>query len=288
MNFQSLAPNAFIPLADYRQFSAGRRWSSSHVQSRLLLWCVSGRGALRVNRKAFDLNPGRFLIMPWDRSIVFEADEDDPLMVGAVHVIPDASPAGRQEYAVYRAGAEQPPGTASRGDIPLPGLEEVFSEDFSRFPELRSLAEYIVAWYLRPPRDEWMARQLARIFIAELVRTATSREAARNTLPVALQRMLSYIDDNLEKKLTIRMLAQAGRCSTATVSRLFRRHLQVPAARWVFTRRMKTAARLLATTQLRVAEIGRQVGIDDPYYFSKQFRKAHGITATEHRRASFA
>ncbi len=288
MEFQGLAPNAFIPLADYRQFSAGRRWSSSRVEDRLLLWCVSGRGTLRVNRKTFVMTPGRFLFMPWDRAVTFEADEDDPFMVGGVHIVPDASPAAPQEYAVYRAGAEQPSGSPSREDIALPGLDGIFSGDFSRTPGLRQLAEYIVEWYLRKPRDEWMARQLARILVAELVRIAVSPAGPQEGFPSALRRMLVYIDDNLDKRLTIRTLARAGQCSTATVSRLFRRHLEVPAARWVQTRRMHAAARLLATTQLRVAEVGRRVGVDDPYYFSKVFRKAHGVTATEYRRASFA
>lgn len=46
---------------------------------------------------------------------------------------------------------------------------------------------------------------------------------------------------------------------------------------------MDRAAELLATTALRVGEIGRSVGVEDPYYFSRLFRCVRGVTPTAHR-----
>jgi len=45
---------------------------------------------------------------------------------------------------------------------------------------------------------------------------------------------------------------------------------------------IQRAKDLIRATTLTFAEIGRLAGIDDPYYFSKLFRRIEGITPTEY------
>jgi two-component system response regulator YesN len=42
--------------------------------------------------------------------------------------------------------------------------------------------------------------------------------------------------------------------------------------------RMEEAIHLFSSTPLSIAEVGKQVGIDDPYYFSKSFKKYSGVS----------
>lgn len=46
---------------------------------------------------------------------------------------------------------------------------------------------------------------------------------------------------------------------------------------------MNKAAELLKDDRLTVAEVGYQVGIDDPYYFSKSFKNFFGVSPTKYR-----
>ena len=46
---------------------------------------------------------------------------------------------------------------------------------------------------------------------------------------------------------------------------------------------MERAAQLLTTTRLPVGQIGKMIGIDDPYYFSKAFKRYHRTTPTSFR-----
>jgi len=41
---------------------------------------------------------------------------------------------------------------------------------------------------------------------------------------------------------------------------------------------MALARKLLDTTELHVAEIGREVGYADPFYFSRQLSRVHGMS----------
>ncbi len=40
---------------------------------------------------------------------------------------------------------------------------------------------------------------------------------------------------------------------------------------------MRVAAMLIGGTRDRIKEIGRRVGYQDPYYFSKHFKAVHGV-----------
>ena len=47
--------------------------------------------------------------------------------------------------------------------------------------------------------------------------------------------------------------------------------------------RIRQACRLLDTTGLTVREIGFRVGFEDPYYFSRMFRKLMGQSPRQYR-----
>jgi AraC-like DNA-binding protein len=49
---------------------------------------------------------------------------------------------------------------------------------------------------------------------------------------------------------------------------------------------MSRARALLADTDLTVAEVAARVGMADPGYFSRQFRRSHGRSPREWRRTS--
>jgi AraC-like DNA-binding protein len=54
---------------------------------------------------------------------------------------------------------------------------------------------------------------------------------------------------------------------------------------WITERRMVEARRLLAETELTVEAVGTRVGYRDPGYFARRFRRAHGASPLEWRRA---
>jgi AraC-like DNA-binding protein len=57
---------------------------------------------------------------------------------------------------------------------------------------------------------------------------------------------------------------------------------------WIVERRMSEARRLLAETDLPVAEVARGVGFDDPSYFGRRFRAEHGRGPRAWRRQAMA
>jgi len=54
---------------------------------------------------------------------------------------------------------------------------------------------------------------------------------------------------------------------------------------WITERRMQAARRLLNETDLPIAEISRQIGYRDVSYFTRRFRREHGMSPLRWRRA---
>ena len=55
---------------------------------------------------------------------------------------------------------------------------------------------------------------------------------------------------------------------------------------WVLQVKMERARVLLRTRRLSVAEVGAAVGIADPYYFSKCFKKVIGQSPQAYRQSA--
>jgi len=81
-----------------------------------------------------------------------------------------------------------------------------------------------------------------------------------------------------DQRLTLPDLAAQAGLSVPHFCTEFRRCFGAPPITYLIGRRMRVAAALLRGTAGRIGEIGRQVGYDDPYYFSKHFKAFFGLT----------
>ena len=62
---------AVLVLANDYQFARGQRVAWPRVESRMLVWCATGRGVIRVNGRAHTMEAEDFLFLPWAHAIVY-------------------------------------------------------------------------------------------------------------------------------------------------------------------------------------------------------------------------
>lgn len=99
-----------------------------------------------------------------------------------------------------------------------------------------------------------------------------------------LAEVLRYLDEEYHRPLSTGEVAGRFGYSVSGLCRLFRKELGCTPAEYWSRRRLSQAALLLQTTDQTVTEIAGSVGMDDPLYFSKVFRRAYGQPPTEYRR----
>jgi AraC-like DNA-binding protein len=79
-------------------------------------------------------------------------------------------------------------------------------------------------------------------------------------------------------------LATAARVSVAHYSVLFRRQVGFSPIDFLIRLRVGHACRLLDTTALPIGEIGERTGYEDPYYFTRCFRRVMGCSPRAYRK----
>jgi AraC-like DNA-binding protein len=94
---------------------------------------------------------------------------------------------------------------------------------------------------------------------------------------------LDYMRAHLDQPITIAALSAMVELSPSSFFELFRNATQATPLQWFIRARMRRACELLAQTQLPIKQIARQVGYEDPLYFSRAFKSVCGIPPTEYR-----
>ncbi|HOF88516.1 MAG TPA: AraC family transcriptional regulator [Armatimonadota bacterium] len=145
--------------------------------------------------------------------------------------------------------------------------------------DLRWLCEHLEAEYAVHGATPLAATYL-RAFLL-LVERAWDRR-----LPVhhdAVDLAVQYLHVRYAEPITLGRLADAVRVTPTHLAHRFTGRMGTSPMRYLQGLRLEAARRLLATTDLPVQEIARQVGYDDPLYFSRVFRADAGCPPTVYR-----
>lgn len=100
--------------------------------------------------------------------------------------------------------------------------------------------------------------------------------------------MLTYIQENYARKLTLEEIAQACAVSTRECLRCFQTSIRQSPMEYLIEYRIQAAARLLETTNLSVTEIAMRTGWGSNSYFTKMFSRIRGKTPNTYRKEYLA
>jgi AraC family transcriptional regulator of arabinose operon len=132
-----------------------------------------------------------------------------------------------------------------------------------------------------PKPDGFIIRNTLENLVRETARRNGGRE--RRQTPKGLEASQQLINLRYHEPLTLEKLASVAGLSKAHFCNEFRKHFGMPPITFLIQRRLTVAASLLHGTNLKVGEIGRLVGYDDPFYFSKHFKVRLGFSPLEYR-----
>ena len=95
--------------------------------------------------------------------------------------------------------------------------------------------------------------------------------------------IINFIENNYTKKLQAQDICSALYISTTTFYNCFKDNTDKTFTEYLTEFRLEKAKHLLIYSRKSVSEIAELVGIKDPYYFNKIFKKKVGVTAYEYR-----
>lgn len=107
---------------------------------------------------------------------------------------------------------------------------------------------------------------------------------SRGDVSELIHRCLDYIDFHYAEALSLSLLAEHLSVSTVYLSALFKKEMDVNLSVYIQDVRLRQALLLLNSTKLPVQEIAARCGFLDENYFSRIFKKKHGMSPREYRK----
>jgi two-component system, response regulator YesN len=98
-----------------------------------------------------------------------------------------------------------------------------------------------------------------------------------------VQHVVSFIQNNYQRKLSLREMADTVNLSPWWLCHLFKSDIDTSPDRFLSQVRMQKAKDLLANGFLSVKEVSTEVGISDAAHFSHSFKAACGLTPAQYR-----
>lgn len=229
----------------------------------VLIVCCKGRGWVTLRGRTFTMGPGDVALLAPNEPHTYGADDVEPWTIEWAHYTGSESDAWRTHILENDSPVVHVP-AANVGEVKLGSVHERLEAGYGELQLLSAAA----------------ALRNSLTDISRLRRLS-------GTLPTAMDAVdasAAWMRDNLERNISLNELAQRACLSPSHYSAIFRRRFGFAPIDWLIRQRVHRACSLLQTRPDKIAVIAASVGVADPYYFSRVFRKVMGISPAQFRR----
>ena len=98
-----------------------------------------------------------------------------------------------------------------------------------------------------------------------------------------LEQITVFVDANLEKKITLKMIANRFSVSVSTVTQLFQKKSDTTFHAFLTSRRMERAVVMILRGE-PLESVGKKLGYQDHSTFYRAFRNTFGLSPREYRK----
>lgn len=103
------------------------------------------------------------------------------------------------------------------------------------------------------------------------------------SIKVILRKAIDYINGHYAQPVTLNEVAEHTFVTTFYISRMFKKELGTSFVDYLNEIRVEKAKELLKDVKYKSYEVASLVGISDPHYFSRLFKKYSGVSPSEYR-----
>ena len=96
--------------------------------------------------------------------------------------------------------------------------------------------------------------------------------------------VIEYIEQNLNRRLTLHTIAEDLCMSESSLSRMFKNETGKNLNYFINEQKMKKAMDILTNEPGRIKDVAMAVGMDDQLYFNKVFKKFYNVSPSEIRK----
>ena len=225
----------------------------------ILIYCTAGRGWLEVDGKVHTVEKRDAFLLPSHTPHIYGADPDNPWSNYWVHFQGSQS----IEYAELVSSSPSSPVVHLSQHREVAGCIE----------ELYRLMSHLHTYQAIVAASGALSQLLGVIQLRMHVSGQRARSVDEN-----IDKSIEFMHRNLGRKLTLKELANIAGMSHNHYGALFKRRYGITPIDCFTRLKIQRACELLSTTDMRVNEVGTALGVPDPYYFSRLFKKIMGVS----------
>lgn len=234
----------------------------------ILIYCMNGSGWYEVDGKRHAISSNQFVIIPRSTPHVYASNNQDPWTIYWLHF---AGTMAHNFGEGHMTPKEIAPGINSRIYL----RNDIFEDLFLTLSDSYSLDNLRFASSL-------LYTFLASFCYLKQFRHYNTQQERIDTKDVVTM-AVRYMNENIEKQLTLAQLSDYIGYSVSQFSLVFRKSIGQSPLSYFNRLKINRACQLLETTDLKVNQICTMVGIDDSYYFSRLFTKIVGVSPKKYR-----
>ena len=230
----------------------------------ILIYCLEGRGEAIIGNNAFTVEAGEFFIVPTGIPNRYEADENNPWTIYWIHFLGNIADSivtlFEQKYGGYKGFNQNNEHTISLFNDIYNQLERGYSADHLIYSNM-CLWHYLGGVVYNNKYD------------------ANDKSAYKDSTDLAID----FLNKNLNNILTLQQIAASVNLSPSHFSYIFKKKTGFTPIEYFNHLKVQQACQYLLFTGMRIKEISLELGIEDPYYFSRLFTKVMGLSPADYR-----
>ncbi len=241
--------------------AAGHKMRRRSHATHLLIYCIAGRGTLQTDGISTPVNAGDLMILRSGQRHAYTSDPADPWSILWVHYTGQLS-------ADYNAMF------ADDAAIFQVGVQARLINAFEQLLNLRN-AGFLVPRFVQ-------GACLLKALLTDFACAAAQRpESERKQLN--MEKLTAQMREHLDAELDLDALAATANLSKFHFIRRFKEHTgHAPIQRFI-QMKMQRACELLDSTDKAIKVIAGEVGYQDPFYFSRIFKRTIGVSPQKYR-----